>query len=227
MATVFWDTYTSAGIFGGDGDWNTLDQNFSEDPDHFRTRFTQGDDVIFQGVAGDVDLTIDITVASMTIYSDNYAFYGPGSLSVMDGGSITVSDGKTASIRTALAGTGDFTVDGDQGNDILTGGADADVFMYRDLADLTGGGDFERITDFTQGEDRIRLKPVDANLLKDDRQEFGFIGENGFDGEPGQLRFELLDTTTLIMADLDGDEIADFTIVLDGQIGLELNDFLL
>jgi Ca2+-binding RTX toxin-like protein len=43
------------------------------------------------------------------------------------------------------------TLEGDKGNDILTGGADADVFLFGD----NDGRD--RITDFEDGIDRIRI----------------------------------------------------------------------
>lgn len=58
-----------------------------------------------------------------------------------------------------FGGAGNDTVDGGQGNDILTGGAGADQFRF-------GNNEgFDRITDFTDGVDRIKISaPGVANF---------------------------------------------------------------
>ena len=51
-------------------------------------------------------------------------------------------------------GAGNDTIFGDAGSDVLTGGADSDVFVF-----FENGGN-HRITDFTDGVDRIDLSGI-------------------------------------------------------------------
>ncbi|MBF0191080.1 MAG: hypothetical protein HQL99_08005 [Magnetococcales bacterium] len=59
---------------------------------------------------------------------------------------------------TLVGGVGDDLLQGGEGKDTLTGGAGADVFHYGSVTE--GSGSFElvdQITDFTPGQDKIRL----------------------------------------------------------------------
>jgi chitinase len=118
---------------------------------------------------------------------------------------------------------------GDGGHDVLTGNGGADHFILADIGDSTrakSGRDL--ITDFSHEQhDRVDLQTIDAkpDTLGDDR--FKFIGDHGFDGHAGELRFDFVHGNTFLNADVDGDRHADFSIELVGKLDLAKDDFLL
>ncbi|MGA0602277.1 FG-GAP-like repeat-containing protein [Caulobacter sp. KR2-114] len=61
-------------------------------------------------------------------------------------------------------GTGDDILQGAAGADILTGGAGHDTFVYRSLADSTAAG-FDTITDFETGVDHIDLTALSVSSV--------------------------------------------------------------
>jgi Ca2+-binding RTX toxin-like protein len=90
-------------------------------------------------------------------------------------------------------GAGNDTIDGGDGADALVGGAGLDTLTGGSGADLfsfaTGdspGGQHDRITDFTRGEDAIDLSRYDANSWTAERDTFRFIGSAPFDGFPAR-----------------------------------------
>ena len=87
----------------------------------------------------------------------------------------------------------------------------------------------DRITDFLAGEDRIDLTGIDAVSGGPLGESFNWIGTSAFTGSPGDLRFEQINlgTDTKVAGDVDGDQIADFELILTGNIGLQASDFLL
>lgn len=101
------------------------------------------------GAVSDIaGLTGNLALGSGTVIED--ASGGAGDDTVFGNGAGNRLDGATGSDRLD-GGGGDDRLDGGPGDDILTGGAGADEFVFR----LQGGAD--RVTDFTKGEDRIRL----------------------------------------------------------------------
>ena len=83
--------------------------------------------------------------------SGNDRANGLGGRDVMNGGAgHDLLEGGTGADRLS-GGRGDDTLVGGAGNDVLSGGAGADRFVFA----RTGGAD--RITDFAQGEDVIRV----------------------------------------------------------------------
>lgn len=106
---------------------------------------------------------------------------------------------------------------GGPGGDILTGGAGADVFVYQargDSQDLPGR--LDRITDFDAGGgDRISLAALDADLTKAGDQAFLWVG-GGFSGQAGELTVEVRSNGMMVLADVDGDAVADFSVLLLG-----------
>ena len=75
-------------------------------------------------------------------------------------------------------GTGNDTLIGDSGNDLLTGGKGADTFV------LSNSSGFDRITDFSNGNDVIDLSATDfedfgdVNLVEQNGTVFIFIDED-------------------------------------------------
>ena len=63
--------------------------------------------------------------------------------------------------------------------------------------------------------------------MTNDMDDFTFIGDAEFSGTAGELRYEQSDMFTAVYGDTDGDGMADFTIVLDGQVDLVMQDFVL
>jgi Ca2+-binding RTX toxin-like protein len=133
-------------------------------------------------------------------------------------------------------GGGDDTIDGGANNDVLWGGAGrdqlfggsgADQFSYTTIGDSLPGG-YDRIADFKRSEgDKIILAPIDANLAAAGNQAFSFIGTGAFTGVAGQLHYQYSGGQTFVTGDVDGDRVADFGIVLQGNIALIGTDFFL
>jgi Ca2+-binding RTX toxin-like protein len=125
-------------------------------------------------------------------------------------------------------GAGNDTLNGGAGNDILiagagfdqiTGGAGADRFVFTSAADSFSATDptqFDRITDFEQGVDKI-----DLDALKG-----VFVGTANFSGRAGEVRFGSFGGDTLIQLDTDGDGDSDFNVMLTGNKVLTIDDFI-
>ncbi|WP_443189819.1 M10 family metallopeptidase C-terminal domain-containing protein [Methylobacterium sp. Leaf94] len=118
-------------------------------------------------------------------------------------------------------GSGDDVIIGGGGRDYITGGAGKDVFVY---TSLTSDG-IDRITDFTQGTDRIDL----ATLAGAPRSEsdWQWLGSESFTGHDWQLRYETNNGLITVQVDTDGDLKADFNLNLPGTVALNTSDFIL
>ena len=126
---------------------------------------------------------------------------------------------------------GNDTIEGGNGHDILIGGcgqddlrgdAGADIFVFRYVGGSTVAAP-DHIRDFRSHQgDKIDLRGIEARSLGGD--DFDFIGNAGFGGSEGELRFD--PTTHLLQGDIDGDGTADFAIQINvGHLGR--GDFLL
>jgi hypothetical protein len=76
------------------------------------------------------------------------------------------------------------------------------------------------------GGDMIDLSAIDANTLVDGDQAFVPIGDSFF-RNPGELRFVSLPQGRLIEADVNGDGVADFAVLLNGTGALTAASFIL
>ncbi|MGK7867814.1 hypothetical protein [Falsiroseomonas sp. E2-1-a20] len=85
------------------------------------------------------------------------------------------------------------------------------------------------ITDFSQAEaDLIDLGGIDADPLTAGNQAFTDLGTGAFTGAVGQLRHEGDGAgNTLVLADIDGDAVADLVVRLSGTLTLTTSDFIL
>lgn len=118
-------------------------------------------------------------------------------------------------------GAGDDILCGSGGADILIGGSGNDVFRYQALADSEGNA-IDSLMDFTPGADRIDLSAIDADSTAAGKQSFSFIGGAVFTGNAGQLRFDQGEPgATAVLADVDGDAVADWAIRIEGVVNLE------
>jgi serralysin len=126
------------------------------------------------------------------------------------------------------------TLDGGLGWDKLVGGTEADVFIYRSAKDslLEVPGQYEHgngilvsdlIIYFETGLDTLDLREVDADVLAEGDQAFTIVNEF-----TGSRAGELVltdpvasgdgDETSMLLADLDGDKLADFAIEFYGDL---------
>lgn len=128
------------------------------------------------------------------------------------------------------------------GGDRLSGGSGGDTFIFTSIADsLPGSSDV--ITDFSgsvimsegprgrpirsPGEgDIIDLSAIDADVNTAGDQEFTLARK--FTGEAGQAYSSYDSTTgiTSLFLDVDGDAVADATILFEGQVNFTGGDFI-
>jgi Ca2+-binding RTX toxin-like protein len=118
---------------------------------------------------------------------------------------------------------GSDQIRGGRGADVVTGGAGADVFVFAFVAEASSGGGQDIIRDFQTGIDKIDLAAIDANANRTANQTFDFIGSARFSSTEGELRY----ARGLVLGDVDGDGVADFSIEIGQLAGLGQGDFLL
>lgn len=115
-------------------------------------------------------------------------------------------------------GTGADTLSGGAGSDVLIGGANSDTFVFENASSSAPEGGIDLVSDFSQLEGDI----IDLSGMSG----LNFIGTDGFSGTAGELRFEFSSDQTFVLADRDGDGLADFEVHLTGNIALTTGDFL-
>lgn len=111
---------------------------------------------------------------------------------------------------------GDDVLNGYEGADRLTGGSGNDTFQFSHVEK----GDV--IVDFATG-DKIDLSKIDANSGLAGDQAFVFLGATAFTNVAGQLRYD----GGLLSGDVNGDGLADFTVVLANSAALTSGDMFL
>jgi len=121
-------------------------------------------------------------------------------------------------------GAGNDTLQAESGVDTISGGLGADVFVFID-GDLSNSTTTDHITDFSSAQgDHIALGSMDANTLKAGDQAFSFIGTQAFHKVAGELRFEVVSGSSVLMGDTNGDGTADFRLWVDGVKSLSSGD---
>ena len=127
-------------------------------------------------------------------------------------------------------GGNDDVLAGKASLDQMTGGGDADRFLFRHIGDApVAGPNYDQILDFRRGEhDQMDLRPIDANRALSGNQTFQFIDDEAF-AIVGQLRYVLTaDDTLLVSGNTDRDLDAEFAFVAHtGSEQLNAADFLL
>lgn len=117
-------------------------------------------------------------------------------------------------------GAGNDVIIGNGGRDVLWGGAGNDVFRFTASGDSARGGKADVIRDFAAGEDRIDLRdlftgPVELHL------------DGALPGEGAAIAVRALTGGDLrVLADVDGNGTADFSLLLRDVATLTTDDFL-
>lgn len=128
-------------------------------------------------------------------------------------------------LDTLNGGAGFDTIIGGANGDRMTGGADADTFVFNSLADIGTGSvsdiDFDLITDFHIGQDRIDLTGIDADTNTAGNQAFSVV--DSFTGQAGQLMlvngfFDGQDRSAILL-DVNGDGHEDAFFFVDTTNG--------
>ena len=164
----------------------------------------------------------------------NDLLFGGSGNDIVDGGSgdDTVDGGSGNDVVAGgtgndllFGGTGDDALIGGAGADQLTGGSGSDRFVFLDASESPAASGWDRITDFTQGRDKIDLaafrnSPSDLDLV--------WKGEDPAVAGPWGVWYHNGATSTFVYADTSGDGIADLTIELRFTPGLNLvvSDFI-
>ena len=128
-----------------------------------------------------------------------------------------------------FGGSGNDTLRGDQGADELTGNFGADSFVLARASDsTTTAAGRDRIVDFHRGEgDTLDLRMIDARPDTGANDAFTYIGQAGFHGLRGELRWQASGKGLRVEGDLHGDGDADFAIVVADLALLRATDFML
>jgi serralysin len=119
-------------------------------------------------------------------------------------------------------GSGRDWLDAGRGRDTMHGGEGTDTFVFYDMADSgPGKGGRDLIEDFVRGDDRINLRPIDANPRSGRNDAFAFVGDELFDGF-GQVRVRHAGGNTIVEVRTDPD--ADLMTI---ELALGAGDFML
>jgi hypothetical protein len=128
------------------------------------------------------------------------------------------------SAHLSVSGSSETNFVGGGGGQILIGGWGANILTYLAMSD---GGD--TIGNFDAAKDVIDLSRIDADLTEDGDQNFTFIGAAPFDGESGEVRYQLdvTNNRTYVQAAEAGDTTVDFSITLSGIVPFTAANFAL
>lgn len=121
-----------------------------------------------------------------------------------------------------IGGSGKDKLIGGKGKDTMAGGGGDDIFVFNSVSEIRS----DKIRDFKSG-DLVDLSRIDASSATSGNQAFDFVGDAGFSGAAGELRYEALTDRLLLQGDVDGDGLADFTIEMMGLNSLQASDLIL
>ncbi len=125
------------------------------------------------------------------------------------------------------AGAGADTLIGGAGRDLLYGGMDAagDDFVFSARTQSAVGANRDVIYNFTTGADDIDLIGIDANASSAATNEtFSF---NGTVAHANAVWYTVVGANAIVKADVTGDTVADFEVMVIGVTSLSGTDFLL
>ena len=120
----------------------------------------------------------------------------------------------------------DKVINGNVGNDVITGlgGADtlsgaagADTFVFTAVSDSATGAP-DHITDFDPNADFIDLHLIDADTVNGGDQGFTFVGSFSSTAGEATLTYDAGHNQTTFAGDVNGDGVADISIVINGNL---------
>ncbi len=130
-------------------------------------------------------------------------------------------------IENAIGGSANDVITANQAVNRLAGGPAADTFVWWSTGDSPLGA-ADTILDFNRiAQDRIDLSRIDADPTTPADDAFAFVGTNAFSGGRGELRYEIVDGNAHVFADVNGDTVPDFHIILLNVPILHAGDFIL
>jgi len=141
----------------------------------------------------------------------NDAMYGDAGADQLQGGNGDDIAFGGAGNDVSWASNGNDQLQGGAGADLMGGGTGADRFYY-DQASIDGSMDTIQMFRRSEG-DRVALNAVDADMTAAGDQAFSFIGSSAFHNVAGELRVTGSGATFLAEGDVNGDGVADFSIL--------------
>jgi Ca2+-binding RTX toxin-like protein len=149
----------------------------------------------------------------------NDVLKGNGSANILNGGGgHDVIDG----------GGGADTIIGGAGRDTMTGGLGNDKFVFQNASDgpmnVSTYTAMDTITDFVRGEDKLDFRGLADEVSGGN--SLNYIGTGGFTGEAGEIKSVFTGYGWLVQADLNGDQTADFQVMVDSASLYELHAHL-
>lgn len=175
-----------------------------------------GNDVL-QGEAGN-----DLSLGGA---GDDTLYMGAGNDTGVGGDGVDKLSG-AAGDDSLSGGAGKDSIAGDEGADTISGGLDADTFAFGNGSLGTVATD--HIVDFSSAQgDKLAMGGIDANTTVAGDQAFKFIGTAVFHKVAGELRYDVVNGSTCIMGDTNGDGVADLKLWLDGVKSISGGDIWL
>ncbi len=132
-----------------------------------------------------------------------------------------------AGADTLNGGSGADKLIGGTGHDVMNGQMGKDTFVFNSVGESTADAHRDVIEHFSISQDRIDLSAIDAQTGVTGNQAFHFIGTHAFSDKKGELHAIHGGGNTFVAGDVNGDGHADFSILIQGVIGLTSHDFIL
>lgn len=171
------------------------------------------------GASGDDSLLGDAGTDRLDGSGGNDTLLGGGGVDTLNGGSGADWLFGGDSADSLDGGTGGDRLFGGFGRDTLTGGTGVDTFVFASSSEVGLGAASDRILDFTSGQDKLDFSGFASAL--------SFIGSNAFTGAAGQLRYYSLAGVGYVAGDLDGNQVADFELLLINGASVVAGDLIL
>jgi trimeric autotransporter adhesin len=187
-------------------------------------------DLVVERAGQGIDLVLSAVSFTLPAHVENLSLIGAAAIdgagnalaNVIRGTAATNILSGGAGNDQLFGGGGDDILIGGLGRDVLNGGPGVDTFRFTRAADSGVGALSDLIADF-EARDLIDLAAIDACQIGAAQQDFAFIGTDPFTGTSGELRA----VAGLVAADLDGDGIADFEILIATMLTPLEDNFIL
>ena len=190
---------------------------------HFAYHGTDGDDRLIN--SGTINGHIDLGAGDDRVRSTGDIFYVQGPIVLGDGNDRFLSAGEIYGTILGgdgddriIAGTGNETIIGGAGRDVMAGGTGGAIFVFNALTDSAPDREHaDRILDFDKAKNHfLALGGIDADTALAGDQAFTFVGAAAFSGKAGELRCDFTHAGAVLYADVNGDGLSDFALVVDG-----------